>query len=96
MREEIACMSHLQIMEPEDADPTKLDFDPFNVTRFWPRKQFPISKPPHHSNRDNFHRDVGQVAFSPDSLVPRIEHSPSPLLQFSMFLYLSHCGSETT
>ncbi len=38
-------------------------------------------------NPENFHRDVEQAAFSPGSLVPGIEESPDPLLQFRMFFY---------
>jgi len=42
-----------------------------------------------HLNRnpENFHRDVEQAAFSPGSMVPGIEDSPDPLLQFRMFFY---------
>jgi catalase len=35
----------------------------------------------------NFHRDVEQAAFSPSSMVPGIEDSPDPLLQFRIFFY---------
>ncbi len=38
-------------------------------------------------NPENFHRDVEQAAFSPGSMVPGIEDSPDPLLQFRMFFY---------
>jgi catalase len=38
-------------------------------------------------NPEDFHRDVEQVAFSPGSMVPGIEDSPDPLLQFRMFFY---------
>lgn len=38
-------------------------------------------------NPENFHRDVEQAAFSPGSMVPGIEESPDPLLQFRMFFY---------
>jgi catalase len=38
-------------------------------------------------NPENFHRDVEQAAFSPGSMVPGIEDSPEPLLQFRMFFY---------
>ncbi len=40
-----------------------------------------------NKNPENFHRDVEQAAFSPGSLVPGIEDSPDPLLQFRMFFY---------
>lgn len=32
----------MQIMQPEEADPSKLGFDPFDVTKVWPRDQFPV------------------------------------------------------
>ena len=32
-------------MEPEQADPVKLGFDPFDVTKIWPRKDFPVGSP---------------------------------------------------
>jgi catalase len=32
-------------MKPEDADPEKLGFDPFDVTKVWPKKQFPVRPP---------------------------------------------------
>lgn len=32
----------VQIMSPEDADPDKLGFDPFDVTKVWPKEQFPV------------------------------------------------------
>ncbi len=40
-----------------------------------------------NKNPENFHRDVEQAAFSPGSMVPGIEESPDPLLQFRMFFY---------
>lgn len=33
----------VQVMQPEEADPLKLGFDPFDVTKVWPRDQFPVS-----------------------------------------------------
>lgn len=35
----------------------------------------------------DYHRDVEQAAFSPGSLVPGIELSPDPLLQWRAFFY---------
>ncbi|KAI9688689.1 MAG: hypothetical protein M1822_001046 [Bathelium mastoideum] len=81
---------HVQVMQPDQADPEKLGFDPFDVTKVWPRKQFPMSKFGRlvlNKNPENFHRDVEQAAFSPGSMVPGIEDSPDPLLQFRMFFY---------
>ena len=88
--EEITWTANVQIMDPEEADPNKLGFDPFDVTKVWPRKQFPMhefGKLVLNKNPENFHRDVEQAAFSPGSMVPGIEDSPDPLLQFRMFFY---------
>ncbi|PGH13133.1 hypothetical protein AJ79_03840 [Helicocarpus griseus UAMH5409] len=88
--EKVSWTAYVQIMKPEEADPVKLGFDPFDVTKIWPRKQFPmqeIGKLVLNRNPENFHRDVEQAAFSPGSMVPGIEDSPDPLLQFRMFFY---------
>jgi catalase len=36
--------AYVQVMDPEEADPAKLGFDPFDVTKVWPRKQFPMQE----------------------------------------------------
>ena len=40
--EPISYTACVQVMEPEDADPEKLDFDPFDITKVWPKDQFPV------------------------------------------------------
>ncbi|KAF2751350.1 heme-dependent catalase [Sporormia fimetaria CBS 119925] len=88
--EQIEWTAYVQVMKPEDADPEKLGFDPFDVTKVWPRSQFPMQEFGRlvlNKNPENYHRDVEQAAFSPGSMVPGIEDSPDPLLQFRMFFY---------
>ncbi|KAF2221230.1 putative vegetative catalase [Elsinoe ampelina] len=88
--QEIEWTAKVQIMQPEDADPEKLGFDPFDVTKVWPRQQFPMhdfGRLVLNKNPENYHRDVEQAAFSPGSMVPGVEDSPDPLLQFRMFFY---------
>ncbi|PCG88389.1 Catalase, mono-functional, heme-containing [Penicillium occitanis (nom. inval.)] len=88
--EQVKWTAHVQIMQPNEADATKLGFDPFDVTKVWPKNQFPLhefGKLVLNRNPENFHRDVEQAAFSPGSMVPGIEDSPDPLLQFRMFFY---------
>ncbi|PNP43528.1 hypothetical protein TGAMA5MH_04500 [Trichoderma gamsii] len=88
--EEIEWTANVQVMQPDQADPDKLGFDPFDVTKVWPRDQFPMQEFGRlvlNKNPENFHRDVEQAAFSPGSMVPGIEDSPDPLLQFRMFFY---------
>jgi len=82
--------AYVQVMKPEDADPDKLGFDPFDVTKVWPRKLFPMQEFGRlvlNKNPENFHRDVEQAAFSPGSMVPGVEDSPDALLAFRMFFY---------
>ena len=46
--EQLTWTAHAQVMEPEQADPGKLGFDPFDVTKVWPKDLFPVrtlSKP---------------------------------------------------
>ncbi|KAI0397793.1 heme-dependent catalase [Xylariaceae sp. FL0594] len=88
--EQVEWTAKVQIMQPEQADPEKLGFDPFDVTKVWPRSQFPMHEFGRlvlNKNPENFHRDVEQAAFSPGSMVPGIADSPDPLLQFRMFFY---------
>lgn len=88
--EELIWDAYVQTMNPEQANPDLLGFDPFDVTKIWPRDQFPLQefgKLVLNKNPDNFHRDVEQSAFSPGSLVPGVEVSPDPLLNFRTFFY---------
>ncbi|KAG2414122.1 hypothetical protein HFD88_003313 [Aspergillus terreus] len=88
--EDVSWTAHVQIMEPKQADPEKLGFDPFDVTKVWPKDLFPLrefGRLTLNKNPENFHRDVEQAAFSPGSMVPGIEDSPDALLQFRMFFY---------
>lgn len=83
-------IAYVQVMQPEQADPDILGFDPFDVTKVWPREQFPLQEFGRlklNKNPENFTRDVEQAAFSPGSMVPGVEDSPDPLLQFRMFFY---------
>ncbi|KAM0339439.1 hypothetical protein ACHAPQ_001699 [Fusarium lateritium] len=88
--EEIEWTAHVQVMDPRQADRDKLGYDPFDITKVCPRSQFLMKEFGRlvlNKNPENFHRDVEQAAFSPGSMVPGIEDSPDPLLQFRMFFY---------
>lgn len=78
----------VQVMTPEEA--VNASFDPFDVTKIWPRAQFPMQEVGElelNRNVEDYHRDVEQAAFSPGSLVPGIELSPDTLLQWRAFFY---------
>lgn len=88
--QEIEWTAKVQVMKPEEADPDKLGFDPFDVTKVWPRGQFPmhdIGRLVLNKNPENYHRDVEQAAFSPGSMVPGVGDSPDPLLQHRCWFY---------
>jgi catalase len=77
----------VQVMQPEDV--ATLDFDPFDVTKIWPRSRYPMQEVGRlvlNRNPEDYHRDVEQAAFSPGSLVPGIQLSPDSLLQWRAFL----------
>ncbi|CVL13611.1 uncharacterized protein FPRN_05034 [Fusarium proliferatum] len=40
--EEVERTAHVLVTDPKQADPDKLGFDPFDVTKVWPRSQFPM------------------------------------------------------
>lgn len=85
---EVKWTMYLQVMKPEEL--TTIDFDPFDVTKVWPRTQFPMHEVGDlvlNRNPEDYHRDVEQAAFSPGSLVPGIELSPDTLLQWRAFFY---------
>lgn len=80
--------AYYQIMTAAEAEATS--FDAFDVTKVWPRDEFPLNEFGRvvlNKNPDNYHRDVDQAAFSPSSLVPGVEASPDMLLQWRMFFY---------
>ena len=62
----------------------KWQFNPFDLTKVWPQKDFPL-KPVGRMvldrNPKNYFAEVEQSAFSPANLVPGIEPSPDKMLQ---------------
>lgn len=79
---------YVQIMTPEQAKTS--EFDPFDVTKVWFKKDFPlirVGKMVLNKNPENNFADVEQAAFSPSTLVPGIQPSPDKLLQGRLFAY---------
>jgi catalase len=78
----------VQIMTPEQAKEYR--FDPFDVTKVWYHKDFPlmsVGKMVLNKNPENFFAEVEQAAFSPANFVPGIGPSPDKLLQGRLFSY---------
>ena len=62
----------------------KFAFNPFDLTKVWSQKEFPlrpVGKLVLDSNPKNYFAEVEQIAFSPAHLVPGIEASPDKMLQ---------------
>ncbi len=78
----------VQIMQPEDAKIYR--FDPFDVTKVWSQKDYPlipVGKVVLNRNPENYFSEVEQAAFSPGNLVPGIALSPDKMLQGRVFSY---------
>lgn len=68
----------------------KCRFNPFDVTKVWPQKDFPllpVGKLVLDRNPTNYFTEIEQLAFSPAHMVPGIEPSPDKMLQGRLFAY---------
>ncbi|MFO1444953.1 catalase KatA [Bacillus sp. Bva_UNVM-123] len=78
----------VQIMPLEDANTYR--FDPFDVTKVWSQKDYPlieVGKMTLNRNPENYFAEVEQATFSPGAFVPGIEPSPDKMLQGRLFAY---------
>lgn len=79
---------YIQVM-PE-ADAVKSRFNPFDLTKVWSKKEFPLIEVGHfelNKNPDSYFADVEQAAFNPAHIVPGIGFSPDRMLQGRLFSY---------
>lgn len=79
---------YVQIMPLEDAD--TYHFDPFDVTKVWSQKDYPlieVGRMVLDRNPENYFAEVEQATFSPGTLVPGIDVSPDKMLQGRLFAY---------
>lgn len=85
---EAAWKLYVQIMPFEDAP--KYRFNPFDVTKVWPHKDYPlipVGRMVLNRNPENYFAEVEQAAFSPGNIVPGIGFSPDKMLQGRIFAY---------
>ena len=78
----------VQIMPLEDANTYR--FDPFDVTKVWSQKDYPlieVGRMVLDRNPENYFAEVEQATFSPGTLVPGIDVSPDKMLQGRLFAY---------
>lgn len=79
---------YIQTMTMEEAE--KLPFSVFDLTKTWPKAQFPlrrVGKLVLNENPENYFAQVEQAAFSPSNTVPYMEASADPVLQSRLFSY---------
>ncbi|SHE51417.1 catalase [Seinonella peptonophila] len=79
---------YVQIMPLEDANTYR--FDPFDVTKVWSQKDYPLIEVGQmvlNRNPENYFAEVEQATFSPGTLVPGIDVSPDKMLQGRLFAY---------
>ena len=79
---------YVQVMDPQDAK--KYRFNPFDVTKVWPHKDYPlqqIGKLTLNRNPENYFAEVEQAAFSPSHIVPGIDITADRMLQGRLFSY---------
>jgi len=78
----------IQVM-PE-ADAAKVPYHPFDLTKVWPKGDYPLIEVGYfelNRNPENYFADVEQAAFSPANVVPGIGFSPDRMLQGRLFSY---------
>lgn len=79
---------YVQVIKPEEV--SKAPISIFDMTKVWPKKQYPLRKMGRvtlNKNPENWFVDVEQLAFSPSNMVPGIAPSPDAMLQARMFAY---------
>jgi catalase len=78
----------VQIMPEKDA--SKVPYNPFDLTKIWPHKDYPlidVGVMELNRNPENFFAEVEQSAFNPAQVVPGIGFSPDKMLQARLFSY---------
>lgn len=79
---------YVQIM-PE-ADAAKVPYHPFDLTKVWPKGDYPLIEVGFfelNKNPENYFADVEQAAFNPAHIVPGLGFSPDRMLQGRLFSY---------
>jgi catalase len=78
----------IQVMPEADAE--KTPYNPFDVTKVWPHKDYPLIEVgimELNRNPDNYFAEIEQLALSPSNIVPGIGFSPDKMLQARIFSY---------
>ncbi|HEV3105685.1 MAG TPA: catalase [Trinickia sp.] len=81
---------HFRIQVMPEADAAAYGINPFDITKVWPHKDYPlidVGVIELNRNAGNYFSDVEQAAFTPANVVPGIGFSPDRLLQGRLFSY---------
>ncbi|CAN0001871.1 unnamed protein product, partial [Discosporangium mesarthrocarpum] len=73
---------YIQVMTPQEA--MNCSFDPFDVTKVWPHRDYPLREVGRmvlNRNPANYFAEVEQMAYAPSNMIPGIEPSPDKMLQ---------------
>jgi catalase len=79
---------YVQVMPLEAA--VDYRFNPFDVTKVWPRGDHPLIKVGRYvldRNPENYFAEIEQAAFEPSTFIPGIGPSPDRMLQGRLFSY---------
>jgi len=80
----------MQIQVMSEAEAKTCKFNPFDLTKVWPHKDYPLIDAgvfELNRNPENYFADVEQAAFNPANVVPGIGFSPDKMLQGRLFSY---------
>jgi len=80
----------MQIQVMPEAEAATFRFNPFDLTKVWSKKEYPLIDVGYfelNRNPDNYFADVEQAAFNPAHIVPGIGFSPDRMLQGRLFSY---------
>ncbi|MCF7957615.1 MAG: catalase [Phycisphaerae bacterium] len=78
----------IQVIPEKDA--AQFPFNPFDLTKVWPHKDYPLMDVgvfELNKNPENYFAEVEQSAFNPTNIVPGIGFSPDKMLQGRLFSY---------
>lgn len=80
----------LKVQVMPEADANTVTYNPFDLTKVWPHKDYPlidVGIMELNKNPENYFADVEQAAFNPANVVPGISFSPDKMLQGRLFSY---------
>ena len=79
---------YIQIMPELDAE--KTSYNPFDLTKVWPHKEYPLIEVGMielNRNPENYFAEIEQLALSPSNFIPGVGFSPDKMLQARIFSY---------